>query len=72
MEEINEMENRDAGNSPTEKYIHVNDIPTEKLDDDEDYKKSEGGKLPEKNVNTNLEEKTKKDQSQGNETVGIP
>lgn len=68
--ENHEMENRDSAKSPDEKYIHVKDIPVEKLDDDEDYKKSEGGKMPEKE--TELEEKTKKDQSQGDETVGIP
>ena len=65
-----EMENRDSENIPKEKYIHVNEIPTEKLDDDEDYKKSEGGNMSEKEPD--LEEKTKKDQSQGDETVGIP
>lgn len=70
--ENHEMENRDSGNLPKEKYIHVNDIPTEKLDDDEDYEKSEGGKMPEKETQTDLEEKTKKDQAQGDETVGIP
>lgn len=68
--ENHEMENRDSGKSPDEKYIHVKDIPVEKLDNDEDYKKSEGGTMPEKE--TELEEKTKKDQSQGDETVGIP
>lgn len=68
--ENKEMENRDAGKSTEKKYIHVNDIPREKLDDDEDYKKNEGGKMPEKEMD--LEEKTKKDQSQGDETVGIP
>ena len=67
-----EMDNRDSGELPKEKYIHVNEIPREKLDDDEDYKKSEGGKMPEKETETNLEEKTKKDQAQGDETVGIP
>lgn len=68
--ENHEIEKRESGNSSKEKYIHVNDIKTEKLDDDEDYKKSEHGKLPKKNIE--LEEKTKKDQSQGDETVGIP
>lgn len=68
--ENHEMENRDSGKSADEKYIQIKDIPVEKLDDDEDYKKSEDRKIPEKE--TDLEEKTKKDQSQGNETVGIP
>lgn len=67
-----EMENRDSGKSNDEKYIHVKDIPVEKLDEDADYKKSEGGKMPEKETDLDLEEKTKKDQSQGDETVGIP
>lgn len=68
--ENHEIEKRESGNSNIEKYIHVNDIKTEKLDDDEDYKKSEHGKLHEKDIE--LEEKTKKDQSQGDETIGIP
>lgn len=56
----NEMENRDSGKNQDEKYIHVNDIPTENWDDDDaDDEKT-------------LEEKTEKDQSQGDETVGIP
>jgi len=66
----NEMENRDSGNSPDEKYIHVKDIPSKKLDNDEDYGKSKGGKMPEKE--TDLERKTKEDQAQGDETLGIP
>ena len=67
-----ERDNRDSGKLPKQKYIHVNEIPREKLDDDEDYKKSEDGKMPEKETETNLEDKTKKDQAQGDETVGIP
>jgi len=70
MEENHEMENRDSGKSSDEKYIHVKDIPSKKLKDDEDYNKSEGGKMPEKE--TALKEKTKSDQSQGDETIGIP
>lgn len=67
--ENHEMENRDAKKSP-EKYIHVTDIPTEKLDQDEDYKKSENKKPSEKN--NDLKEKSEQDRNQGDETVGIP
>ena len=55
-----EIQNKDSGKEPDKKYIHVNDIPIENWDENE----IENDKP--------LEEKSEKDQSQGDETVGIP
>lgn len=63
------MENREKKQKDTtgEKYIHVSEIPIQKLDKDPDFKDDKNNQV----TNPSLKE-AKQPKAENNETMGIP
>lgn len=62
MEDKKQKSSEEKKSDNGTKYIHITDIASPKLEEDEDYQNSES-------EDTNLKEREK---NQGNETMGIP
>lgn len=60
----------DNSDISSEKYIHVSDIPIQKLDEDEDFQDNKD-KVRSNQINSSLKE-TQPEANKNNETMGIP